>query len=342
VESPLDTPIPTVHFDTSDLPENERFDAWCSAVHAHRAWLPGGADPTQFAALVDAWTLGEVVLTHSRLPAICLARTPEMARADSQDWIILAFQLKGTTVFTLDHGDRVRTVGPGEIIAFDMTRDFKSEASAHEVITCAISRRAMLHAAQEIPPHHGRLMEGGWGRLLADYLLSLVRQLPEMAAADAPELGRTLVQLVAAGLKAASDTPLPSRPVVDVRHRAETYIEQNLTSPTLGPLEICKTLGISKARLYRAFMHSKGVTAYIRKRRLEAIHVLLNDPRDTRSIGEIAYQYGFVSEAHFSRAFRQKFGFSPRQARIGLPVTIETDEGDNETTVFRRWVQHLS
>lgn len=89
-------------------------------------------------------------------------------------------------------------------------------------------------------------------------------------------------------------------------------------------------------------MHAKGVTAYIRKRRLEAIHVLLNDPRDTRSIGEIAYQYGFVSEAHFSRVFRQKFGFSPRQARIGLPVTIETDEGDNETTVFRRWVQHLS
>lgn len=340
----MSAPTPTVHFDTNDLPENDRFDAWRSAVHAHRIWLPEGTDPAQFKALVDAWTLGEVVLAHSRLPAVCLARTPEMARADGEDWVSLAFQLNGTTVFTLDHGDLVRTVGPGEIIVFDMTRDFRSETTVHEVITCAVSRRAMRQAAQEIPPHHGLLIEGGWGRLLADYMLSLVRQLPQMAAADAPALSRTLVQLVAACLKAASDSPLPpvSRRVADVRHRAETYIEQNLTSPKLDPLGICKALGISKARLYRAFMRAEGVTGYIRKRRLETIHVLLNDPRETRSISEIAYQYGFVSEAHFSRVFRQKFGFSPRDARIGLPVTFDTDEGDDETAVFRRWVRHLS
>jgi AraC-like DNA-binding protein len=328
----MTAPIPAVHFDTDDLPQDKRFDTWRSAVHAHRAWLPEGADPAQFSAVVDAWTLGEVVLAHSRLPAVCLARTPDMARADGENWVSLALQLSGTTVFTLDQGDLVHTVGPGEIIAFDMMRDFKSETSAHEVITCAISRRAMLQATQEIPPHHGRMIDGPWGRLLADYMLSLVRQLPDMAASDALGLGRTLVQLVAACLKATSEP----------QHRAETYIEKNLTSLDLGPLSICKALGISKARLYRAFRHSEGVTAYIRKRRLETIHVLLNDPRETRSIGEIAYQYGFVSEAHFSRVFRQKFGFSARDVRIGLPVTFVAGESDDETAVFRRWVQHLS
>lgn len=340
----MSAPIPTVHFDTNDLPENQRFDVWRSAVHAHRIWLPEGADPAQFTAQVDAWTLGGAVLAHSRLPAVCLARTPDMARADGEDWVSLALQLKGTTVFTLDHGDLVRTVGPGEIIVFDMTRDFKSETSAHEVITCAVSRRAMLQAAQEIPPHHGRLIEGGWGRLLADYMLSLVQQLPEMAAADAPALSRTLAHLVTACLNAASDSPSApiSRRVADVRHRAETYIEQNLTSPKLDPLAICKALGVSKARLYRAFIHSEGVTAYIRKRRLETIHVLLNDPREARNIGEIAYSYGFISEAHFSRVFRQKFGFNPRHARSGQSVNFDADEGDDETTVFRRWVRHLS
>jgi AraC-like DNA-binding protein len=188
------------------------------------------------------------------------------------------------------------------------------------------------------------MIDGPWGRLLADYMLSLVRQLPDMAASDALGLGRTLVQLVAACLKATSEPQLArvSKRVTDVGHRAETYIEKNLTSLDLGPLSICKALGISKARLYRAFRHSEGVTAYIRKRRLETIHVLLNDPRETRSIGEIAYQYGFVSEAHFSRVFRQKFGFSARDVRIGLPVTFVAGESDDETAVFRRWVQHLS
>lgn len=340
----MNAPIPAVHFDTNDLPTDKRFDTWRAAVHAHRAWLPTGADPAQFTAVVDAWTLGEIVLAHSRLPAICLARTPDMAHADGENWVSLALQLSGTTVFTLDQGDIVRTVGAGEIIAFDMMRDFKSETSEHEVITCAISRRAMLQVMREIPPHHGQMIDGPWGRLLADYMLSLVRQLPAMATSDALELGQTLVQLVASCLKATSEpqSTRASRRMADVRHRVESYIENNLTSPHLGPPSICSALGISKARLYRAFMHSEGVTAHIRKRRLETIHVLLNDPRETRSISEIAYQYGFVSDAHFSRTFRQKFGFSPRDVRVGLPVTFVANDSDDETAVFRRWVQHLS
>jgi AraC-like DNA-binding protein len=336
--------IPMLHFNTDDLPMNERFSTWRSAVHAHQVWLPPGAEAARFAAAVDAWTLGEVVLARSRLSAVCLARTPEMARSDGEDWISLAFQIGGTTLFTLDHGEMVRTVGPGEIIVFDMTRDFKSHTTVHEVITCGISRRAIMQATAEIPPHHGLLIDGRWGRLLADYLLSLVRQLPEMAAADASGLSKSLVHLLAACFKAASETALPAigRQAANVRHLAETYIQKNLTSPDLDPPRICERLGISKARLYRAFANSGGVTSYIRKRRLEAIHVLLNDPRDVRGIGEIAHQYGFISDAHFSRVFRQKFGFSPRDVRIGLPIPEDANADNDETTVFRRWIQRLS
>jgi AraC-like DNA-binding protein len=195
---------------------------------------------------------------------------------------------------------------------------------------------------QEIPPHHGLLIDGGWGRLLADYLLSLVRQLPEMAAADAPGLSRTLVHLLAACLKATSTTqPAVSRRTAEARQLAESYIESHLTSPDLDATTLCRALGMSKAGLYRAFAGTEGVTSYIRKRRLEAIHVGLNDPRETRSIGEIAYQYGFVSDAHFSRVFRQKFGFSPRDARVGLPVAVDIG-ADDETAIFRRWIRRLS
>jgi AraC-like DNA-binding protein len=334
--------IPSVHFDTDKLDADKRFDAWRLALHAHRVWLPEGTDPIQFAALVDAWSLGEVVLTHSRLPSVCLARTPEMAEADGEDWICLALQLSGTTRFTLDDGQLEHNVGPGEILAFDLTRDFKSETSVHEVVIAQISRRAMLQAIGEIPQHHGLLIDGGWGRLLADCLLSLIRQLPEMAAVDAPGLSRTLVHLVAACLKATpAGQAANGRRTADARRLIESYIENHLTSPDLGPTTICTSLGMSKAGLYRAFAGSEGVTSYIRKRRLAVIHVLLNDPRETRSISEIAYQYGFVSDAHFSRVFRQKFGFSPRNARVGLPVVIDIS-GDDDLAVFRQWVRRLS
>lgn len=336
--------IPTLHFDTNNLPQDERFEIWRSGVHTHRIWLPEGADATLFTARVAAWSLGEVVLAHSQLPAICLARTPEMAQADGEDWISLAFQLNGTTVFTLDDGAIVRTVGPGEIIAFDTTRDFKAETSAHEVITCQISRRAARQVTREIPPHHGCVIDGAWGRLLADCMLSLVRQLPEMTASDAMGLSQTLVRLAMACLVAKSGTQSPrvGKRTAGIRHRAEIYLEQNLTSPDLNPASICKALGVSRASLYRAFVGSKGMTSYVRKRRLEAIHVLLNDPRETRSISTIAHQHGFVSEAHFSRVFRQKFGFSPRDVRLALPATMEADGSDDETATLRRWVRYLS
>jgi AraC-like DNA-binding protein len=335
--------IPSVHFDTGALPPDQRFQVWRSALHAHQVWLPPGTDSTTFTALVDGWTLGDIVLAHSRLPAICLARTREMALKDGEDWISLAFQLNGTTVFTLDQGEVVRTVGPGEIIVFDMTRDFKSETSVHDVITCAVSRRAIAQAIVEIPDHHGILIDGGWGRLLADYLLSLVRQLPGMEAKDAPGLSKTFVHLLAACLKAGRvPVQAVSGRAANVRHLAETFIEANLASPGLAPAEICQAVGISKAHLYRLFMGSGGVSSYIRKRRLEAIHVLLNDPREGRGIGEIAYQYGFTSVAHFSRVFRKNFGFSPRDVRLGLPVIAEVDIDDDETATFRRWIQRLS
>lgn len=335
--------IPTVHLDTGVLAPDQRFPVWRSALHGRQVWLPPGANAEAFVAVVDGWTLGDIVMTHSRIPPVCLARTEEMARTDGENWVSLAFQLKGTTVFTLDKGETVRTVGPGEIITFDMTRDFKSETSQHEVITCAVARRAMAQVLTDLPPHHGLVINGGWGRLLADYLLSLVRQLPAMTTIDAAALSKTFIQLLAASLKAVSaPSAATSRRAADQRHQVEAFIETHLASPHLDPERICETVGISKAHLYRIFAHAGGVTAYIRKRRLEAIHVLLNDPRETRGIGEIAYQYGFISDAHFSRAFRKNFGFSPRDARIGLSLGYDSDaESDETTAVFRRWIQRL-
>jgi len=39
---------------------------------------------------------------------------------------------------------------------------------------------------------------------------------------------------------------------------------------------------------------------------------------EQRSIAEIAYEFGFASDAHFSRTFRQQFGYSPREAGLGM------------------------
>jgi AraC-like DNA-binding protein len=210
-------------------------------------------------------------------------------------------------------------------------------------ITCAISRRAFAQITSGPSPHHGLILEGAWGRLVADYLLSLVRQLPDMDLDDTSNLTDAFVGLLMAGLRAtqpAGNAPL-GKTAATARQRVESYIDQNLTSGELTSEQISDKLAVSSSSLYRAFAHAGGITAYVRKRRLEVIHALLSTTAEGLSIGEIARQYGFVSAAHFSRAFRKQFGFSPRVARRATIVAPLPAADADEVAIFRHWEEQL-
>jgi AraC-like DNA-binding protein len=334
--------IPVLHFDTDDFPESQRFEVWRSGITTHQVTRSGPPD-TPFNALVDAWTLGEMVMTHSRIGAAKMVRTVKMARQDGRDWILVLLLKSGTMTFAIDDGAKEQTMRQGEVAVFDTIRGFASDGSAMDSITCAISRRAFAQITSAPPLHHGLIVEGAWGRLLADYLLSFVRQLPEIDAYDASSLTEAFVGLLTATLRATQppgNVPI-SRSVVAARQRVESYIDENLTSDQLTSEQICRKLAITQSSMYRSFANAGGITGYIRKRRLQVIHALLNATTEGLSIGEISRQYGFVSAAHFSRAFRKQFGFSPRTARLGSVFLQPPTEDADEVAVFRRWEEQL-
>ncbi|HEX5379581.1 MAG TPA: AraC family transcriptional regulator [Phenylobacterium sp.] len=119
--------------------------------------------------------------------------------------------------------------------------------------------------------------------------------------------------------------PGPDAPILEAggRHtiqlaRATSYIEQNLASPVLTPQAVAKAAHVSRSTLYRLFGGSGGVSRYIWRARLSRAWSVLSSPEDMRTIGAIAFDLGFLSEAHFCHAFRNAFGISPgslRQAR---------------------------
>ena len=95
---------------------------------------------------------------------------------------------------------------------------------------------------------------------------------------------------------------------------------------------------LSRSTLYATCEPVGGVAALIQRRRLERIHAHLTDPGERRRISEIAFQYGFVSKAHFSRAFRNAFGCSPREARGGVPYTAEPPHPPRR---YESWLRDL-
>jgi AraC-like DNA-binding protein len=335
----MSAPIAVLHFDTKDFPESERFDVWRSGIATHQVTRhePAGAP---FDAVVDAWTLGDMVVTHSRIGAARLVRTAAMAQADGLDWIQVVFLKSGTVTFSIDNASTERSLRQGELAAFDTHRALTTDGSAMDCITCTISRRAFGRTGFD-PASHGVVIDGAWGRLIADFLLSFVQRLEDMRANDGADLTAAFVGLLTTALRArpANGQTAIGRAANSLRERAETHIEQNFASDRLTIRSISRALATSQSNLYRAFANTGGVTAYIRKRRLETIHARLN-AGEALAIGNIAREYGFKSAAHFSRAFRKQFGFSPRRARlgsIGQPVVEATDE----VTLFRQWEEQL-
>ena len=99
---------------------------------------------------------------------------------------------------------------------------------------------------------------------------------------------------------------------------ARAHIVRRLHDPRLGPAEIQVMLGVSRAQLYRAFAGTGGVAAAIRDARLDLAHRRLAAPRaDGMQIATIVYACGFTDVPTFNRAFRQRFGLSPRELRAG-------------------------
>jgi AraC-like DNA-binding protein len=101
-----------------------------------------------------------------------------------------------------------------------------------------------------------------------------------------------------------------------IRAQVRAHIEQHLDEPTLRPETIAAATSISVRTLYGLFEEEgDAVCAFIRRRRLARAHDELARPDATPPVTEVAYRWGFSDAAHFTRAFKAQYGYTPRDAR---------------------------
>jgi AraC family transcriptional regulator len=79
--------------------------------------------------------------------------------------------------------------------------------------------------------------------------------------------------------------------------------------------ELARVVNYSPGHFLRLFKKEVGITPadFHLRWRLEAARDELHQPG--RSVTEVALRFGFSSSQHFSRAFHQAFGATPRQDR---------------------------
>lgn len=335
--------VPALHFDSNDLPLERRFEHWRAAVPTYEVTLAPGEELGGFRAVADIWLLGDFTVSNRHTSAMRYFRSAQMARADGCDQFIISMVRKGG--WTGQLGERILTVWPGQVVIFDLTRPFDRLVTAGDSIALRIARASIVAVAPDIDLH-GFVFQGQTGHILADHFMMLARRLPHTEMAEADAIVDVTCGLIGSCIAAAPerDADAPSHDL-EVRHRVFRYIDDHLGTRDLTAARICKEVGISRSVLYRAFASLGGIADYLRARRLEAAHAQLEDPAVGRHISHIAGEFGFISDAHFSRSFRKRYGYNPRRAREGhckgLDDMATMVDGYAGAEIFRAWLRRI-
>lgn len=160
--------------------------------------------------------------------------------------------------------------------------------------------------------------DGGTAKLARGLVFELVEHGGAMDSAEFSACARAALDLLMAFVARQADRDATSgSALLATRRRLHRHIWTNCRDASLTPSALAESSAMSVRHLHELFEGS-GVTVggLIRRERLKLARRLLQDPRFARrTVTEIAFDSGFVNLSHFSTAFREEFGLSPRELR---------------------------
>lgn len=203
---------------------------------------------------------------------------------------------------------------PGDIVVIDFAQTVESTAYDGSRITVMLARDE-LEKVIGWRNLHGVVLRAHepTTRLLFAYLRGLNDVAGELDATEVYSAQEAMLSLLGASVTAGAPENLAVN--LTMRKCILTYINENLTSPLLSPQTIMHHFRVSRSHLYRAFEPDGGVAKVIRDKRLDnAYRTLIKQRGQPVSLKDIAYRYGFHDSVQFTKAFKVRFGLSPKDA----------------------------
>jgi AraC family transcriptional regulator, positive regulator of tynA and feaB len=165
-----------------------------------------------------------------------------------------------------------------------------------------------------------RLIDGrsGWGATLASALSNVTPKTVAASGLPPTVVAEQIVTLLALATPHQDSTPTTHKRSL-LRRVTET-IRERCHEPDLDPATVAAALGLSRRYVHMLFASTGTTFSHeLYACRLHRAERLLCDKRfDGLGIAEIAWSCGFSEPSHFTRRFRERFGFSPSAYRLNI------------------------
>jgi AraC-like DNA-binding protein len=319
-------------FSTDALPAGDRLAIWrevLGRVHLRMDVAPLGEAPVRSIIEQHAWS--SVSLYFSETNAIEASRTSDLVSDGNDDFRLLS--VRGAHFQFISNGTTQDMVDRDAALLFNGAVGTIRYLGPHCVTSIRIRRNTLLAVApglEERPIR--RVKPASWPmlRMLTGYTELLRRAGPADNATISDRIARHLVDLVALALDPTEAAHERTGPMALREARLATIradVLANLSQPQLSARTIAQRHGVSDRYVHLLFEET-GQTfgQFVLEHRLKRAVALLTDPIHAQMrISDIALTVGFIEHSTFNRAFRRRFGDTPRGIRLNGCRTSESD-----------------
>ncbi len=315
---------------TADVEPVHRAAYWSDMVCATYVQLscdpgPKAAQcPDGFWGQIAVADLAALQLTQVQANAQRVTRTPSNIARDSEDYFLVSMQTLGWGSVSQD--GRVAQLKPGDFALYDSTRPYTLEFEGDfQQYVLKLPGRVLRTALRQTENLTATAVSGGRGagHLMINMVATLASDIDTLAPESAVAVADSVTNILIAGLSA-----LPaacSRPVSHLHayhvERIKACVRTRLRDPGLTVASLASELRMSLSTLHRTWTGEPcSISDWIWAQRLDGAKADLGNPgMALRSVSDIAFHWGFNDAAHFSRAFRLRFGCTPRELRASVP-----------------------
>lgn len=318
---------------TTAVPATRRAPYWMEAVNKAYVQLECAVpsrSATPFFGAITRRELAEVSLSRISSTTQTVLRTPLQISRASEDIFLLSIQVAGAGQLVQD--EKIAKLKPGDLALYDSTRPyqllFDQDFEQYVLSLPGSVLRKRLRNAEDMTACKITSAQSGTARLLAYMVSELMACPPTGGPIVDLSLADSLVGILVAALAENLGSPSLKDDTGTVRRdRIKAYVLENLRDPELNIGKIANRLGLTASTVHRAWEgEADSLTNWIWSMRLQgAEQDLRRLAHHHKTITEIAYHWGFSSSAHFSRAFRQRFGVPPKEARESMRAQVQTN-----------------